>query len=141
MSRFSRWMGRSARAESRSTARHTTLARAALALPLALAIALSAGTGCMVMDELDSAAAKMPSDKSKKQDPKRDPSGESLGAAGRLAAAKSALDERSKQWWQEAKTMTPGESKPAGVVRCRMSDGLRFMAKDDCLVQGGRVDG
>lgn len=113
----------------------------ALALVVALVVAVSATTGCMVMDELDSAAAKMPSTKSKKKDPKQDPSGESLGAAGRLAAAKSALDERSKKWWQEAKTMTPGEGKPAGVVRCRTSDGTRFMAKDDCLVQGGRVDG
>lgn len=112
-------------------------------LTLACTVALAGTTGCMVIDELDSAAAKMPSDKSKssaKKDPKDDPSGESLGAAGRLAAAKNALDERSRQWWQEAKTMTPGESKPDGIVRCRLADGLRFMSKDDCIVQGGRVE-
>jgi hypothetical protein len=118
------------------------LGRAFVALALALALATSGTLGCMVMDELDNAAAKMPDPaNSKKKDPKSDPSGESLGAAGRLAAAKNALDERSKKWWQEAKTMTPGE-KPAGIVRCRMEGGTRFMAKDDCIVQGGKlVDG
>jgi hypothetical protein len=60
-----------------------------------------------------------------------------MTAAERLAAAKSAVDERSKQWWQQAKTMTPGE-KPAGIVNCRLGDGIRFMSKDDCIVQGGR---
>lgn len=112
----------------------------ALALVLTLAVGLSGTTGCMVMDELDSAAAKMPSDK-RKQQKKPDPSGESLGAAGRLAAAKNALDERSKKWWQEAKTLTPGEGEPKGVVRCRLPEGLRFMTQEDCLVQGGRVAG
>ena len=116
----------------RSTARRAGV----LTVTLVLAVALSSTTGCMVMDELDSAAAKMPiSDK--KKDAKPAPSGKAPTPAERLAAAKSALNERSKQWWKEAKTMTPGE-KPAGIVSCRLSDGVRFMSKDDCIVQGGR---
>ena len=94
----------------------------------------------MVMDELDTAAAKMPTT-GKKADAKPGPNGKAPSPAERLAATKSALDQRSKQWWREAKTMTPGE-KPAGIVRCRLSDGIRFMSKDDCTVQNGRpVDG
>lgn len=105
-------------------------------LVLALVLALCATTGCMVMDELDTAAAKMPTN-GKKPEAKPASSGKTLSAAERLAAAKSAVNERSKQWWKEAKTMTPGE-KPAGIVHCRLSDGIRFMSKDDCIVQGGR---
>lgn len=104
-------------------------------LLLALALALPATTGCMVMDELDTAAAKMPS--TNKKDAKPAASGKTMTPAERLAAAKSAVNERSKQWWKEAKTMTPGE-KPAGIVNCRLGDGIRFMAKDDCIVQGGK---
>ncbi|MBK7949681.1 MAG: hypothetical protein IPK00_13285 [Deltaproteobacteria bacterium] len=108
---------------------------ATLLLALGLAFALSATTGCMVMDELDTAAAKMPT--TNKKDAKPAASAKTMTPAERLAAAKSAVNERSKQWWKEAKTMTPGE-KPAGIVNCRLSDGVRFMSKDDCIVQGGR---
>lgn len=115
--------------------------RHALALAaLALLVALSGTSGCMVMDELDSAAAKMPSAKQPKKTGKDDPSGESLGAAGRLAAAKSSLNARSQKWWQEAKTITPGE-KNEGIVQCRLPEGAQFMSRDDCIVQGGRFDG
>lgn len=108
---------------------------------LGLAFAVLIGSsGCMVMDELDSASAKMPTNskyKKEKEAGKRDSSGESLGAAGRLAAAKSATLARSKQWWSEARTMTPGE-KPAGIVSCRLPEGIQFMTVDDCVTQGGR---
>lgn len=106
---------------------------------LVLAVALGGASGCMVMDELDTAAAKMPStDANKKKAAEAGAGGKAQTPAERLAAAKSAVQERSKQWWKEAKTMTPGE-KPAGIVHCRLSDGVRFMSKDDCIVQGGRV--
>ncbi len=117
------------------------LLRRAVALAvLALFVALSGTSGCMVMDELDNAAAKMPDKKQTKKTGKEDPSGESLGAAGRLAAAKSALNARSQKWWQEAKTMTPGQVNE-GIVQCRLPEGAKFMSRDDCIVQGGRFDG
>lgn len=118
----------------------TARLRTALRLVPLLA-ALAVAPGCMVADELDSAAAKMPSTaKQRDAKKKRDPSGESLGAAGRLAAAKSATAARSKQWWGSAKSIAPGE-KPAGVVQCRLPEGLKFMASDDCLARGGRPVG
>lgn len=108
-------------------------------LALALLLGLSGASGCMVMDELDTAAAKMPTtaaekEKKKKSEAKTAPA----GAADRLAAAKRMVDERSRRWWSEAKTMTPGESN-AGVVSCRLPEGRRFMARDDCLAQGGKT--
>lgn len=111
----------------------------ALLVTLLLA-ALAGAPGCMVADELDSAAAKMPTTGKAAEQKKRDPSGESLGAAGRLAAAKAATQARSKQWWGTAKSIAPGE-KPAGVVQCRMPEGVKFMTRDDCLSQGGRPVG
>ena len=50
----------------------------------------------------------------------------------------SAVLERSQQWWKQAKSMTPGE-KSEDIVSCRFSDGTRFMAREDCIVQGGRL--
>ncbi len=89
----------------------------------------------MVMDELDTAAAKMPTsaaDKKKKSE--KAPA----TAAERLAGTKRMLDERSQKWWSEAKSMTPGEA-TAGIVSCRLPEGTQFMAKDDCLSQGGKT--
>ena len=102
---------------------------------LAIALALASTTGCMVMDELDTAAAKMPTTAAEKN--KKAAASPSQGsAAERLAATKSMLAERSEKWWSEAKTMTPGES-VSGVVTCRLPEGTKFMSKDDCLSQGG----
>ena len=103
-----------------------------------LCLILSSGPACMVMDELDTAAAKLPANgKQKSGAGKKE--GAKLTAAERLAAAKSASVARSKQWWSEAKTMTPGET-PAGIVSCRLPEGMKFMSQDDCIVQGGRPD-
>jgi hypothetical protein len=109
-----------------------------LAAALGLALALSSATGCMVMDELDSAAAKMPTtaaEKKAKADAKQPKTAGS--PADRLAAAKSRIAAHSQKWWSEAKTMTPGEAGPAGIVRCRLPEGTKFMSTDDCLSQGG----
>lgn len=109
-----------------------------LAVALGLALALSSTTGCMVMDELDSAAAKMPTtaaEKKAKAEAKQPKA--TSNPADRLAAAKSRIAAHSQKWWSEAKTMTPGEAGPAGIVRCRLPEGTKFMSTDDCLSQGG----
>ena len=103
---------------------------------LALALAASATTGCMVMDELDSAAAKMPTT-DKKPAAKAAPGAAAQTPAERLAAAKSAVQERSQQWWKQAKTINTGDA-PAGVVSCKLPEGLKFMSEDDCVTQGGK---
>lgn len=110
-----------------------------LVLALALALALAGTNGCMVMDELDSAAAKMPTTAAEKQKKKAE-NAPPASAAERLAAAKRMVDERSQKWWSEAKTMTPGES-TAGIVSCRLPEGTKFMSTDDCLSQGGTPAG
>jgi hypothetical protein len=110
-----------------------------LAAALGLAFALSSTAGCMVMDELDNAAAKMPTSAAEKKakaegtQPKA-----ATSPADRLAAAKSRIAAHSQKWWSEAKTMTPGEAGPAGIVRCRLPEGTKFMSTDDCLSQGGQ---
>jgi len=108
-----------------------------LARAVGLALALAGTTGCMVMDELDTAAAKMPTNAAEKSKQAK-PSDAQGSAAERLAATKSMLAERSQKWWSEAKTMTPGES-VSGVVTCRLPEGTKFMSKDDCLSQGGKA--
>ncbi len=93
----------------------------------------------MVMDELDTAAAKMPTSAADKAKKKAGTTTPQAGAAERLAATKRMLDERSQKWWSEAKTMTPGES-TEGIVSCRLPEGRQFMTKDDCLAQGGKTE-
>ena len=104
---------------------------------LVLALTLSGSTGCMIMDELDTSAAKMPTSAADKKKAAAASKGQG-SAAERLAATKSMLNERSKAWWSQAKTMTPGES-VTGIVSCHLPEGKKFMTEDDCLAQGGRA--
>jgi hypothetical protein len=110
----------------------------AAALSFAVVLALSTTTGCMVMDELDTAAAKMPTTNKKKEEDAKKAAGKSgSGAAGQIATSKAAVLEASRQWWKQAKTLNDGEA-PEGIVSCRLPEGLKFMSKDDCVVQGGK---
>ena len=122
------------------TGAHRAPRRLSAALCLVLLVALSTAPGCMVMDELDSAAAKMPTSAkekaeaaAKKDAAKAGPS----GAAGKIAASKAAVMAASRQWWKQAKTINTGEA-PAGVVHCKLPEGMKFMSKDDCVTQGGK---
>ena len=105
---------------------------------LAITLALSTATGCMVLDELDTAAAKMPT-KGKTPEAKatKEPGKAGTTAAGTLAASKATVLAASRQWWKQAKTINTGDA-PEGVVSCRLPEGMKFMSKDDCVVQGGR---
>lgn len=121
----------------RNTRPRLSLGRA-LAVALAAVSLASLTTGCSVMDEMDKAAAKMPT-KGKAADAKAG-NGKPLDAAGRLAAAKSQADQNAKKWWSQAKTMTPGQ-RPEGIVHCALGGELRFMSREDCAVQGGTPRG
>lgn len=115
--------------------------RLSAALCLVLLVALSTAPGCMVMDELDSAAAKMPTSAKEKAEAaaKKDAAKTAgpAGAAGKIAASKAAVMAASRQWWKQAKTINTGDA-PAGVVSCKLPEGLKFMSKDDCVTQGGK---
>jgi hypothetical protein len=84
----------------------------------------------MVLDEVDAAAAKMPSSGKKKA------AKEEVATSKAAAPQKSALLEQSKQWWERASSLAPTEME-SSIVSCRLSDGTHFMSKDDCLSQGG----
>ncbi len=110
----------------------------AAALSFTVVLALSTTTGCMVMDELDTAAAKMPSTNKKKEESAKKAAGKpGSGAAGQIATSKAAVLEASRQWWKKAKTINDGKT-PEGIVSCRLPEGSKFMSKDDCVVQGGQ---
>jgi len=102
-------------------------------LPFALAFLLSASSGCMVMDEMDSAAAKMPARKGKAATEVA-PAEATPATAG--AQRQNALLEQSKQWWDRATSLAPTEME-SSIVRCRLREGTHFMSRDDCLSQGG----
>ena len=114
--------------------------RLSAALCLALLVALSTAPGCMVMDELDSAAAKMPTSAKEKAEAaakKEEAKTGASSAAGKIAASKAAVMAASRQWWKQAKTINTGDA-PAGVVSCKLPEGLKFMSEDDCVTQGGK---
>lgn len=110
----------------------------AAALSFAVVLALSSTTGCMVLDELDTAAAKMPTTNKKKEEDAKKASGKpGSGAAGQIATSKAAVLAASREWWKQAKTINTGDA-PEGIVSCRLPEGTKFMSKDDCVVQGGK---
>lgn len=99
---------------------------------LSLIFCLSISSGCMVIDELDKAAAKMPNSAKSKADAEA----EASGSAGSASEKANALLERSKQWWNSATSLSPTGLR-SSIVSCRLEDRMRFMSKDDCLSQGG----
>ena len=78
-----------------------------------------------------------PSKKAKAEKATKAPDKPGSSAAGQLAASKAKVLEASRQWWKQAKTINNGEA-PEGIVSCKLPEGMKFMSKDDCVVQGGR---
>ena len=90
-------------------------------------------SGCTILDEIDAASAKMPSNR---------PVASSGGTAPGSAAppAPNALLEQSKEWWGRATSMSPNQMS-ASIVNCRIGKNAQFMSKDDCLTRGGVPQG
>lgn len=101
---------------------------------LALAVCLATASGCMVIEEMDAAAAKMPV--KDKGDAKPDPAASGAAAA---TAQKSAVLENAQRWWQEATSLAPAEM-DSGIARCQLDGSVQFMSRDDCLSRGGRPE-
>jgi hypothetical protein len=84
----------------------------------------------MVLDELDSAAAKMPTQGKK----------ESNVAAATTASAgtqqENTMLKQSKRWWKQATSLAP-TGIDSSIVKCRIQQSTQFMSKDDCLLRGG----
>jgi len=106
-------------------------------LALLFAMALWVGPGCFVLDELDDGMAKM-----KEVSPSARKQAEAAAEAELAAARKpkgKPLD--LARWWKSARTPTSGPKEPGTameVVTCHIGGEVRFMAKTDCEVQGGR---
>ena len=101
---------------------------------ISLLLCLSTSSGCMVIDELDSAAALMPSEGNSKEEAKQN---EAVIAAASGAATKSAILQRSKEWWNSATSLAP-TGLESSIVSCRLPEGTQFMSKNDCLSHGGK---
>lgn len=98
-----------------------------------LALGIGAAlTGCMALDELDAANAKM-----SKKPAAAAPADKSAGGTGAALVAKAnPLLEKSKDWWDQATSLSPAETKTS-VVQCRLPGSTQFMDRDDCLSRGG----
>jgi len=90
-------------------------------------------TGCMVLDEVDAANSKMNS-LSKTQEKAENGSAESV--ASKALKTKNELLQQSKEWWDEATSLSP-TAVDSSIVSCRIKGETQFMSKDDCLVRGG----
>jgi len=104
-------------------------------LVLVLACGLASSTGCMVLDEIDNASAKMPSTNKKKAADTSE-----TASASPVDDRKQQLIQQSKVWWETATSLS-SESADTSIVRCRLDGGSQFMSRDDCLTRGGRVSG
>jgi hypothetical protein len=85
--------------------------------------------GCMVLDEIDNAAAKMPSASKASVSEEAAP-----GSAG--TPQQNPLLEQSKEWWSRATSIAPGGLE-SSIVKCRLRGATHYMSRDDCLGQGG----
>ena len=103
---------------------------------IGLLLCLSTSSGCMVIDELDSAAALLPAT-GKTKDAGADGKDNSVAVATSGAAKKSAILQQSKEWWNRATSLAP-TGLESSIVSCRLREGTQFMSKDDCLSQGGK---
>jgi hypothetical protein len=90
-------------------------------------------TGCMVLDEVDAANAKMSGASKKSKD------SEASSSVANAPPTKNELLEQSKEWWSRATSLAPEAD--SSIVSCRFREGTQFMAKDDCLTQGGVAAG
>ena len=87
---------------------------------------LTFGTGCMVLDEVDAANAKMGT---------AEPA--SAPAAAPQEAAENPLVTQSKQWWENVSSFSTSDGVDSSIVNCRLQSGSQFMSRDDCVTRGG----
>ena len=100
---------------------------------ISLLLVVSTSNGCMVIDELDKAAAMMP-EKEQSQDEGKDGAVASATSGG---AKENALLRQSKQWWDRATSLSP-TGLESSIVSCRLRGETQFMSKDNCLSRGGK---
>ncbi|RIL00259.1 MAG: hypothetical protein DCC71_18950 [Proteobacteria bacterium] len=103
------------------------------------ALAAALLSGCFVFDEMDKAKAIDMGAAIGNKPPSKDgarPAAEKKTASAAQAANAKPGAPSAKSWWETARTLTSEESS-ADIVGCRLSRGVEFMEKDDCLARGG----
>ena len=95
-----------------------------------MSLFLTISSGCIVLDEMDAAAAKMPTKKAKVSTAAAAPT------ASTGAQQENPMLEQSKKWWNEATSLAP-TGIDSSIVTCRIGQSTQFMSKDDCLTRGG----
>jgi hypothetical protein len=106
---------------------------------VALALAASLSTGCFVLDELDKGNAILDAHASKaSKDAKAKAAAE---AAANKGGAPATPEEKRKQWWSSASSLSTADQAPKEDphIRCRIEKDERFMRRSDCLSQGGKI--
>lgn len=99
-------------------------------LAISLLSCLLISNGCMVIDELDSAAALMPDKKTESEE-----AAKTEVVAKAVVSKESVLFQKTKRWWKRAMAPAPVETE---IVTCRFPEGTRFMSREGCLSQGGK---
>lgn len=102
---------------------------------LVLALCLVFSNGCMVLDEVDKANAKMTK---RKAPPKTEATTNAAVAA--VAAKDNPLLKQSKEWWGRATSLAP-TGIDSTIVKCQLGSTTQFMSKNDCLSRGGTPQG
>jgi hypothetical protein len=95
-----------------------------------MSLFVTISSGCIVLDEIDAAAAKMPTKKAKVSTAAATPT------ASTGAQQENPILEQSKKWWKEATSLGPSGI-DSSIVTCRIGQSTQFMSKDDCLTRGG----
>lgn len=106
-----------------------------LLIRIGLLLCLSTSSGCMVMEELDNAAAKMPNTKTSKAS-EADAKAQGTAATASARAKANALIRKSQRWWGGATSLAPTNLE-SSIVSCRLRGATQFMSRDDCLSRGG----
>lgn len=113
---------------------------------VALALVAQLASGCFVFDELDKGNKELDA-----HSPIRNKAAKEKEAKAAAAAAPATakgkdgkpLDpkERSRLWWQSARSLSTAEKEPSDDphVRCKISGKERFMLQSDCASQGGKL--
>ena len=102
---------------------------------LALALCLVFTSGCMVLDEVDKANAKMKPRAKTKAAATADATTDAA-----VAAKENPLLKQSKEWWGRATSLAPSGIDSA-IVKCGIGNSTQFMSKNDCLSRGGTPQG
>jgi hypothetical protein len=102
---------------------------------LALLAPLVCG-GCFVLDEIDKSSAEFERHSTGSASRSHDAGGPARESGAEERPARSAVS----RWWEEARTLVPGEG-DGDLVRCRLGRDERFMRSADCRSLGGVAGG